>query len=80
MKEFDKIYIAKYYKAIENWQICRDLKIKNDELEIVVKELKENGLYKIYQNMSDYEWERLEKKSDGNIRDNYYKNLKITRK
>ena len=37
MKEFDKIYIAKYYKAIENWQICKDLKIKNDELEIVLK-------------------------------------------
>lgn len=64
MKEFDKIYIAKYYKAIENWQICKDLKIRNDELEIVVKELKEIGLYEIYRNMSDYEWEMLEKKSN----------------
>lgn len=64
MKEFNKIYIAKYYDAIEKCQICKDLRIKNDELEMVVKELKESGLYEIYRNMSDYEWKTLEKKSD----------------
>lgn len=64
MKEFDKIYIAKYYEAIAKWQIARDFGIKVDELENIVEELKQKGLYEIYKKMSDDEWETLEKKTD----------------
>ena len=40
MKEFDKIYVAKYYEAIPKWQLSRDLGIKVDKLESIVDELK----------------------------------------
>lgn len=48
MKEFDKIYIAKYYKNIPEWQICRDFNIKTNDLENIVNELKQRGLYEVY--------------------------------
>ena len=41
MKEFDKIYIAKYYGVIEDGQIYREFNIKKDELENIIKELKQ---------------------------------------
>ena len=71
MKEFDKIYVAKYYDAIEKWQICRDFYIKIDELESIVKDLKQTGLYDIYRKISDDEWEKLEKKKDSYIQKTY---------
>lgn len=71
MREFDKIYIAKYYEFIEKWQICREFKIKPDELEVIVKELKQTGLYEIYRKMYDDEWEKLEKKDDLDILKTY---------
>ena len=61
MKEFDKIYIAKYYDAIEKWQIQRDFNINEKELENIVKDLKQTGIYDIYKKLSDDEWETLEK-------------------
>lgn len=64
MKEFDKIYIAKYYGVIENWQIYREFNIKKEELENIIKELKQNEIYEVYKNLTDDEWEKLEKKSD----------------
>ena len=67
MKEFDKIYIAKYYEVIDKGQICRDFYIKVDELESIVKYLKQTGLYDIYKKISDEEWEKLEKKKDSYI-------------
>lgn len=63
MKEFDKIYVAKYYEAIPKWQLSRDLGIKVDKLESIVDELKQKGLYEIYKRLSDDEWEKLEKKN-----------------
>lgn len=64
MKEFDKIYIAKYYGVIEDGQIYREFNIKKDELENIIKELKQNEIYEVYKNLTDDEWETLEKKSD----------------
>lgn len=75
MKEFDKIYIAKYYETIEKWQICRDLKIKMHELDAIVRTLKEKGLYDIYKKMSDDEWEKLEKKDDLEIQRIYMQKI-----
>lgn len=64
LREFDKIYIAKYYDLIEKWQILREFNLKEDELENIVKDLRQIGIYEVYKNMSDEEWEMLEKKSD----------------
>ena len=67
MKEFDKIYVAKYYEVIDKGQICKDFYIKVDELEYIVTNLKQTGLYDIYKKISDEEWEKLEKKKDSYI-------------
>lgn len=71
MKEFDKIYIAKYYEVIDKHQICRDFHIKVDELDNIVKDLKQIGLYDIYKKISDEEWERLENKKNAYILKTY---------
>lgn len=67
MREFDKIYVAKYYEVIEKWILCMDFGIKKDELDSIVKDLKQTGLYDIYRKMPDEEWEKLEKKKDSYI-------------
>ena len=64
MKEFDKIYIAKYSEIIGTWQTGRDLGVKTQEVEDILENLKTIGLYDVYKNMSNYEWDELEKKSD----------------
>lgn len=71
MREFDKIYVAKYYEVIDKGQICRDFYIKLNELEDIVKNLKQIGLYDIYKKISDDEWEKLEKKTDSQILNTY---------
>lgn len=67
MREFDKIYVAKYYEVIDKLQICKDFYIKADELDSIVRDLKQTGLYDIYRKISDDEWEKLEKKKDSYI-------------
>lgn len=67
MKEFDKIYIAKYDKILSDLQIGRDLEVKTNKVYEVKEKLKENGLYEIYRNMSDYEWDSLSNKTDVEI-------------
>lgn len=67
MKEFDKIYLAKYFGKIENWQIRRDLRVSIKDIENAIQEIKENGLYETYKQMPDEEWEKLENKKDSEI-------------
>lgn len=71
MREFDKIYVAKYYEVIDKGQICRDFYIKEDKLDSVIRDLKQTGLYDIYRKMPDEEWEKLEKKKDSYILKTY---------
>lgn len=61
LSEFDKVYIVKYIDIIGEWQITKDLNITQKQVENVVVELKNNGLYEVYNSLSDYEWEKLEK-------------------
>ena len=77
MKEFDKIYVAKYYGIVEKWQFCRDFQITKQQLDDIVKDLKETGLYDIYRKMSDDEWETLEKKRNSEILDKYLPKVPI---
>lgn len=71
MKEFDKIYVAKYSDILTIWQIGEDLGEKTQKVEQVLDELKTIGLYNVYKNMSDYEWEKLENKTDSEILSTY---------
>lgn len=71
MKEFDKIYVAKYSDIIGTWQIGRDLEVKTEQVEQVLEDLKQTGLYDIYRKMPDEEWEKLEKKKDSYILKTY---------
>lgn len=71
MKEFEKIYIAKYDKILSDWQIGKDLEIKTGEVCTIKQELKETGLYDIYKKMSDDEWDSLSNKTDIEILKTY---------
>lgn len=77
MKEFDKIYIAKYKDILTTRQLAEDLKTSNTEIEYIIQNLKAIGLMNIYQMLPDEEWEKLEKYSDERIRTLYYKESKI---
>lgn len=74
MKEFNKIYCAKYYENLGSGVLARDLGYNKSEIEKIIKQLKEEGLYDIYKNLSDDEWDKLEKKSDDFIRNKYLGN------
>lgn len=71
MKEFDKIYIAKYYEIFGAGELAKGFLITTNEVESIVTELKQNNLYSIYQNISDDEWEKLERKPDTYIKNKY---------
>ena len=53
IKEFDKIYIAKYCENIDIGDLAKGLYTTKNQIESVIKQLKENGLYQIYKNISD---------------------------
>ena len=63
MKEFDKIYLAKYNEILTPRQLAEDLFTTITETESIIRELKATGLYEIYKNIPDEEWEKLEKKN-----------------
>lgn len=77
MKEFDKIYLAKYGDILTTRQLAEDLKTTQKEITDILVELKINGIYDIYKNISDYEWEKLEKLEDKQIKIKYFKKSKI---
>lgn len=64
MKEFDKIYIAKYKDILTIGQIAEDMRTTQKEINKIIEELKETGLDTIYENIPDEEWEKLENKTD----------------
>lgn len=71
MKEFDKIYIAKYKDILTIGQIAEDMRTTQKNINKILEELKETGLDTIYQNISDEEWEKLENKTDTYILKKY---------
>lgn len=77
MKEFDKIYIAKYKNILTKRQLAEDLRVSQNEIQNVIEELEKQKLIEIYNNISDIEWEKLEKKKDDEIKIKYYKYSKI---
>lgn len=71
MKEFDKIYIAKYKDILTIRQLAEDLRTSQKQVNETIIELQKKGLDKIYQNISDLEWEKLEDKKDEYILKKY---------
>lgn len=80
MKEFDKIYVAKYGDILTRRQLAEDLRTNRIEIQNVVTELEQKGIKEIYVNITDEEWEKLEKLDDEQIRFKYYKKSKIIQK
>ena len=76
MKEFDKIYVAKYNETLTRRQLAEDLNSTPEEIEKIINDLTDNGLLKIYKNIPDEEWETLEKYTDEKIKFKYYKKSK----
>lgn len=76
MKEFDKIYIAKYINIDSINNIAYSLGKTNEEIKNIITELKNNDLYQIYKEMPDEEWEQIENKSNSYIRKKYLKQIK----
>ena len=73
MKEFDKIYVAKYEKVLTTRQLAEDLRTTQKELLNIIENLKAIGMIDVYKNIPDEEWEKLERQTDEQIRFKYYK-------
>lgn len=71
ISEFDKIYIAKYCDFVRAEEMGKSFNISSNMIKDIILELKKSGLYDIYKNISDEEWERLEKKSNEYIKEKY---------
>lgn len=69
--EFNKIYIAKYFEIIGIRQVAEDIKESQEKVKEALQDLKRSGLYEIYYNLSDSEWEKLEKLKDEEILKKY---------
>lgn len=76
MKEFDKIYLVKYESILSTRQLAEDLRTTQKETVESLSELKANGMYDVYKNISDYEWEQLEQLEDKQIKIKYFKESK----
>ena len=71
MKEFDKIYVAKYSEILTMRQLADDLRTNLQEIKNIIKDLQEKELFETYKNISDEEWEILEHKTDEQILTKY---------
>ena len=77
MKEFDKIYLAKYESVLTTRQLAEDLRTTQKEITNTLNNLKANGVNEVYKEISDFEWEDLEKLKDEQIKIMYFKKSKI---
>lgn len=77
MKEFNKIYIAKYGDFLTMRQLAEDLRTTQEAVYNIKRQMQRNGILEIYKNISDEEWEKLEKLKDWQIKFRYYKRSAI---
>lgn len=77
MKEFNKIYLAKYESVLTTRQLAEDLRTTQKEITNTLNNLKANGVNEVYKEISDFEWEDLEKLKDEQIKIMYFKKSKI---
>lgn len=64
MKVFDKIYIAKYKNVSTLNELAMEMGTSKSKIKEVIEELKNTRRDKIYVNIPDEEWEKLENKSE----------------
>lgn len=79
MKEKDRIYIAQYYENLGLSEISKSFYTTREKIQKEVEEMKKNGTYNLYKNLSEEEWEILENKTDKYIKEKYYKLAEIKR-
>ena len=77
MKEVNKIYLAKYESVLTTRQLAEDLRTMQKEITNTLNNLKANGVNEVYKEISDFEWEDLEKLKDEQIKIMYFKKSKI---
>lgn len=77
MKEFNKMYIAKYEGFLTMRQLAEDLRTTQEDIYNIKRQMQRNGILEIYKNISDEEWEKLEKLKDWQIKFRYYKKSAI---
>ena len=73
MKEIDRIYIAKYYEDLGIQEVAKSFYTTKEKIKNEIVEMRKNGTYEIYKNLSDDEWIKLETKKDKYIKHKYYK-------
>lgn len=71
IKEFDKIYIAKYKDILTIRQLAEDLRTSQKQINEAIIDLEKKGIYEIYRDIPDREWETLENKTDKYILKRY---------
>lgn len=76
MKVFDKIYIAKYKNASKSCQLAKEIGTSKKEIDEVIEELRVTGKDKIYINIPDEEWEKLENKTEAYVLSKYARPIK----
>lgn len=57
--EFDRVYIAKYFEKLGVSELSKSFGITNSQIIKIIEQIKVNGLYKYYQDMTEDEWENL---------------------
>lgn len=60
--KIDRIYVAKYCDKIDISEIAYSFNKKTKDIRECIKEMKEEGVFEKYKNMSDEEWEKKAKK------------------
>jgi hypothetical protein len=71
MKEFDKIYIAKYYEKIPTEIMGKSFNVSSRKINNIIEELKKDRVDEVYKLMSDEEWEKTENQKDDYVRKKY---------
>jgi hypothetical protein len=66
ISECDKIYIVKYIDKLGEYEIAKSFGRNKAYIRNILEDIKQNGLYEKYKNMSYTEWEKIERR--GNLR------------
>lgn len=61
--EFDRVYVIKYLNILGKREIAESFFITVKELENVISDITQKGLYNYYRDMSEEEWEKLDGKT-----------------
>lgn len=73
MKEFDKIYLAKYENILTIRQLADDLKTSQKNIIYTLEDIKKTKMLDVYKGLSDWDWEKLENLKNDEIKFKYFR-------